>query len=91
MLYANGSLFSLSYKSDFETGGGDNAKSDKNKICVFTNFRIEVSITRDVISPGGPTCPIATIIGFLEVFMSNWACFEICAAVYTSSKIIDFQ
>ena len=25
---------------------------------------IEVSITRDVISPGGPTCPIATIIGF---------------------------
>ena len=48
---------------------------------------IEVSITRDVISPGGPTCPIATIIGFsLKFFMSNWACFEICAAVYTSSK-----
>lgn len=58
-------LFSLSHESYFETGGGDNAKSDKNiKSACSRMLGIEVSITRDVISPGGPTCPIATIIGF---------------------------
>jgi hypothetical protein len=58
-------FFSLSYKSYFETGGGDNAKSDKKiKSACSRILGIEVSITRDVISPGGPTCPIATIIGF---------------------------
>ena len=72
--------------------GRDNARSDKKiKSACSRILGIEVSITRDVISPGGPTCPIATIIGFLEFLMSNWACFEICPAVYTSSKIVGFQ
>lgn len=39
----------------FETGGGDNARSDKKiKSACSRILGIEVSITRDVISPGGP-------------------------------------
>ena len=76
----------------FETGGGDNARSDKKiKSACSRILGIEVSITRDVISPGAHMPDSYHNRFFLNFLMSNWACFEICPAVYTSSKIVGFQ